>query len=67
MVVRGVNDRYIDDVLCRQFERLSQIEQQLVDWLAIEHEPFTGVELRSNDRDLGSPAGKMCQNYSHNA
>ncbi len=38
----------IDDVLYRQFERLSQIEQQLVYWLAIEREPVSGKELRSN-------------------
>jgi NB-ARC domain len=38
----------IDDVLYRQFERLSQIEQQLVYWLAIEREPVSGTELRSN-------------------
>jgi WD40 repeat protein len=40
--------RNIDDVLQRQFDRLSQIEQQLVYWLAIEREPITGAELRSN-------------------
>ncbi len=40
--------RNIDDILHRQFERLSAIEQQLVYWLAIEREPVTGVELRSN-------------------
>ena len=40
--------RNIDDVLERQFERLADIEQQLVYWLAIEREPVTGVELRSN-------------------
>jgi hypothetical protein len=38
----------IDDVLYRQFERLSEIEQQLVSWLAIEREPVSGAELRSN-------------------
>ena len=40
--------RNIDDVLCRQFERLSETEQQLVYWLAIEREPMNGLELRSN-------------------
>jgi WD40 repeat protein len=40
--------RNIDDILQRQFERLSEIEQQLVYWLAIEREPVTGAELRSN-------------------
>ena len=38
----------IDDVLSRQFDRLSEIEQQLVYWLAIEREPITGKELRAN-------------------
>lgn len=38
----------IDDVLGCQFERLSEIEQQLVYWLAIEREPISGAELRSN-------------------
>jgi NB-ARC domain len=38
----------IDDILNRQFERLSEIEQQLVYWLAIEREPASGTELRSN-------------------
>jgi WD40 repeat protein len=40
--------RNIDDILCRQFDRLSPLEQQLVYWLAIEREPMTGAELRSN-------------------
>ncbi|AFY95774.1 WD40 repeat domain-containing protein [Chamaesiphon minutus] len=40
--------RDIDDILYRQFERLSETEQQLVYWLAIEREPVTGAELRSN-------------------
>jgi WD40 repeat protein len=40
--------RNIDDSLDRQFDRLSEIEQQLVYWLAIEREPVTGAELRSN-------------------
>ncbi|PSB41487.1 NB-ARC domain-containing protein [Chamaesiphon polymorphus] len=40
--------RDIDDILKRQFERLSETEQQLVYWLAIEREPVTGAELRSN-------------------
>ncbi|WP_373540084.1 NB-ARC domain-containing protein [Chamaesiphon sp.] len=49
MIERGqLQFRNIDDVLDRQFERLSEIEQQLVYWLAIEREPVTGVELRSN-------------------
>ena len=44
MIKRGqLQFRNIDDVLCRQFERLSDIEQQLVYWLAIEREPVTGV------------------------
>jgi WD40 repeat protein len=38
----------IDDSLYRQFERLPDLEQQLVYWLAIEREPITGAELRSN-------------------
>jgi NB-ARC domain len=38
----------IDDSLSRQFDRLSEIEQQLVYWLAIEREPITGKELRTN-------------------
>jgi WD40 repeat protein len=38
----------IDDILNRQFNRLSEIEQQLVSWLAIEREPVSGAELRSN-------------------
>jgi hypothetical protein len=40
--------RNIDDVLERQFDRLSDLEQQLVYWLAIEREPATGAQLRSN-------------------
>lgn len=40
--------RNIDDVLERQFDRLSDLEQQLVYWLAIEREPVTGAQLRSN-------------------
>jgi hypothetical protein len=38
----------IDDSLSRQFDRLSEIEQQIVYWLAIEREPTTGKELRAN-------------------
>jgi WD40 repeat protein len=38
----------IDDILQRQFDRLSPVEQQLVYWLTIEREPITGAELRSN-------------------
>jgi WD40 repeat protein len=38
----------IEDILQRQFNRLSLIEQQLVYWLAIEREPITGAELRAN-------------------
>jgi NB-ARC domain len=38
----------IDDSLSRQFDRLSEIEQQIVYWLAIEREPITGRELRAN-------------------
>ena len=40
--------RNIDDILQRQFERLPEIEQQLVYWLAIEREPISGAQLRSN-------------------
>ena len=40
--------RDIDDILYRQFERLSAIEQQLVYWLAIERDPISGAHLRSN-------------------
>jgi NB-ARC domain len=40
--------RDIDDVLRRQFERLSAIEQQLVYWLAISRTPVTGIDLRKN-------------------
>jgi WD40 repeat protein len=39
---------HIDDSLDRQFDRLSELEQQLVYWLAIEREPVTGSTLRSN-------------------
>jgi WD40 repeat protein len=49
--------RDIDDVLARQFERLSEIEQQLVYWLAIEREPVTGSELRSNLLPDGNISG----------
>lgn len=38
----------IDDILGRQFDRLSEIEQQLVYWLAIARAPITGAELRTN-------------------
>ncbi|MCY7366553.1 MAG: AAA family ATPase [Chamaesiphon sp.] len=38
----------IDDSLTRQFDRLSEIEQQLVYWLAIAREPITSIELRAN-------------------
>lgn len=38
----------IDDSLMRQFDRLSEIEQQLVYWLAIAREPITGKELHAN-------------------
>jgi WD40 repeat protein len=40
--------RNIDDILHRQFERLSAVEQQLVYWLAIEREAVTSSELRAN-------------------
>jgi WD40 repeat protein len=40
--------RHIDDSLDRQFDRLSQVERQLVYWLAIEREPVTGSALKSN-------------------
>jgi WD40 repeat protein len=39
--------RNIDDTLHRQFDRLSEIEQQLVYWLAIAREPITSRALRS--------------------
>lgn len=38
----------IEDILQRQFARLSPPEQQLVYWLAIEREPVTSKELREN-------------------
>ncbi len=40
--------RDIDDILQRQFERLSAVEQQLVYWLAIEREPMTSTQLWEN-------------------
>lgn len=40
--------QHIDDIFARQFDRLSEIEQQLVYWLAIAREPITGTELRTN-------------------
>jgi hypothetical protein len=40
--------RGIDDILERQFDRLSAVEQQLVYWLAIEREPITLTQLRAN-------------------
>lgn len=40
--------RGIDDVLARQFERLSDVEQQLVYWLAIEREPINLSQLRAH-------------------
>jgi SpoVK/Ycf46/Vps4 family AAA+-type ATPase len=40
--------RNIDDVLQRQFDRLSDLEQQLVYWLAIAREPIAGMKLRSH-------------------
>jgi NB-ARC domain len=43
-----VQFQHIDDSLSRQFDRLSEIEQQLVYWLAIAREPITGKELRAN-------------------
>ncbi len=53
----------IDDVLERQFNRLSDLEQQLVYWLAIEREPVTGGQLRSNlvlnDRTPGDAIDAM--------
>ncbi len=48
--------RGIDDILERQFDRLSAVEQQLVYWLAIEREPITLTQLRANlfpDPDRG--------------
>jgi hypothetical protein len=40
--------QHIDDVLSRQIDRLSEIEQQLVHWLAISRKPITGNDLRAN-------------------
>ena len=40
--------RTIDDILQRQFDRLSPVEQNLVYWLAIEREPVTRKELCLN-------------------
>ncbi len=40
--------RNIDDILQRQFDRLSAVEQQLVYWLAIEREPITSTQLRAD-------------------
>ena len=40
--------RGINDILQRQFERLSAVEQQIVYWLAIEREPITFTQLRAN-------------------
>jgi hypothetical protein len=40
----------IDDILARQFNRLSDVEQQLVYWLAIAREPITLCQLRANLR-----------------
>jgi hypothetical protein len=40
--------RGINDILQRQFERLSAVEQQIVYWLAIEREPITLTQLRAN-------------------
>jgi hypothetical protein len=40
--------RGIDDILERQFDRLSDVEQHLVYWLAIEREPITLTQLRAN-------------------
>jgi hypothetical protein len=38
----------IEDVLARQFDRLSDVEQQLVYWLAIDREPITLCQLRAH-------------------
>jgi hypothetical protein len=38
----------IRDLLARQIERLSDLEQQVMYWLAIDREPFTLSELRAN-------------------
>jgi hypothetical protein len=40
--------RGIDDILARQFDRLSDVEQQVVYWLAIEREPITLCQLRAH-------------------
>jgi WD40 repeat protein len=51
--------RNIEDSLDRQFDRLSEIEQQLVYWLAIEREPVTGAELRSNLASIDLDPGEI--------
>lgn len=38
----------IRDVLERQFDRLSDLEKEIMYWLAIEHEPILLLELREN-------------------
>ncbi len=38
----------INDILQRQFDRLSAVEQQIVYWLAIEREPINSTQLRAN-------------------
>ena len=49
MMIEGkLQFQTIDDILARQFDRLSPAERALVYWLAIEREPTTGAELRSN-------------------
>jgi hypothetical protein len=38
----------IRDLLARQIDRLSDLEQQVMYWLAIDREPITLSELRAN-------------------
>lgn len=45
----------IRDLLAQQYERLSELEQELMTWLAIEREPVGPDELRDN---LVQPASK---------
>uniref|UniRef100_UPI00286A070E WD40 repeat domain-containing protein n=1 Tax=Chamaesiphon sp. OTE_8_metabat_110 TaxID=2964696 RepID=UPI00286A070E len=58
--------RNIDDILQRQFERLSPIEQQLVYWLALEREPISSNQLRSNlaDRQMSGEMMNALQSLS---
>ena len=46
---------YIRDPLEQQFERLSDLERDVMYWLTIEREPVSLSELRENILGLGSP------------